>query len=156
MLRTPNLNTILQVGVSGERSNGGNPLPHPADHTALDAGQDSIAFLACEPATVVLCGASYPPVLQVLLSKVALNLFIPQPAFVSNLQMDFQALVTVRSLVPELLLPSTLAKSFHPNLELNSCVNRTLDEHLKATIIKIITGSYIITFINSSVLKTHL
>lgn len=43
MLRTPELNAVLQVGQ--------NPHPCPASHTAPDAAQDAVGILGCKQCT---------------------------------------------------------------------------------------------------------
>jgi len=59
-----------------------NHLPRPAGHVAFDAAQDKVGFLGCEctlVAHVQLFIHQYP---QVLLSRVGLDPFIPQPVLI--------------------------------------------------------------------------
>ncbi|KAK4830385.1 hypothetical protein QYF61_010612 [Mycteria americana] len=78
-LRTPGLDTVLQVGSHQSRAEGENHLPRPAGHASFGAAQDMVDFLGRECtllAHVQLFTHQYP---QVLLCRAALNLFIPQP-----------------------------------------------------------------------------
>jgi len=63
-----------QTGAEGQ-----NSVPRPAGHTCFDAAEDTVGFLGCEHtlmAHVQLFIHQYP---QVLLSRPALNPFLPQP-----------------------------------------------------------------------------
>ncbi|KAK4823668.1 hypothetical protein QYF61_005639 [Mycteria americana] len=82
VLRTPELDGVLQVGSHKSRVEGQNHLPRPAGHTSFDAAQDTVGFLGCErtlPAHVQFVIHQYP---QVLLCRAALNPFIPQPVLI--------------------------------------------------------------------------
>ncbi|RMC21736.1 hypothetical protein DUI87_02605 [Hirundo rustica rustica] len=48
VLRTPDLDTVLQVGSHEGRVERENPLPRPAGHTSLDAAQDVVGLLGYE------------------------------------------------------------------------------------------------------------
>jgi len=64
------------------RAEGQNHLPQPAGHASLDAAQGTVGFPGCEHillAHVQLFFQQYP---QVLLSRAALNTFIPQPVLI--------------------------------------------------------------------------
>ncbi|KAK4810853.1 LOW QUALITY PROTEIN: hypothetical protein QYF61_008825 [Mycteria americana] len=79
VLRTPELDAILQVGSHQRGVEGQNHLPRPAGHASLYAAQDTVGFLGCErtlPAHVQLFIHQCP---QVLLLRAALNHIIPQP-----------------------------------------------------------------------------
>ncbi|KAK4825246.1 hypothetical protein QYF61_025645, partial [Mycteria americana] len=82
VLRTPELNTVLQVGSHQSGVEGQNPLIQPAGHTPFDAAQDTVGLLGCERtllAHVHLFIHQYP---QVLLRRAALSPFIPQPVLI--------------------------------------------------------------------------
>ncbi|KAK4805635.1 hypothetical protein QYF61_009861 [Mycteria americana] len=85
VLRTLELDTVLQVGSHQSRAEGQNQLPHPAGHASFDAAhqkKDTVGFLGCEhtlPAHVQLFIHQYP---QVLLHRAALKQFIPQPVLI--------------------------------------------------------------------------
>ncbi|KAK4825592.1 hypothetical protein QYF61_000681 [Mycteria americana] len=82
VLRTPELDAVLQVESHQGRVEGQNRLPRPAGHASFDAAQDTVGFLGCRctfPSHVQLLIQQYP---QVLLHRAALNPFIPQPVFV--------------------------------------------------------------------------
>ncbi|KAK4815207.1 hypothetical protein QYF61_021826 [Mycteria americana] len=81
VLRTPELDTALQVRSHQSRAEGQNHLPRPAGHAALDAAQDTVGLLGCEhtlSARVQLFVHRYP---QVLLRRAALDHIIPQPVW---------------------------------------------------------------------------
>jgi len=74
----------LQVRFHQSRVEGQNHLPRPADHTSLDAAQDMVGLLGCERTLlghIQLLINQHP---QVLLSRAALNPFIPQPVLISG------------------------------------------------------------------------
>ncbi|KAK4827937.1 hypothetical protein QYF61_022552 [Mycteria americana] len=48
VLRTPELDAVLQVGSHQSRVEGQNRLPRPAGHASFDAAQDMVGFLGCE------------------------------------------------------------------------------------------------------------
>ncbi|KAK4818015.1 hypothetical protein QYF61_004128 [Mycteria americana] len=82
VLRTPELDAVLQVGSHQSRAEGQNHLPRPAGHAAFDAAQGTVGFLGCQCtllAHVQLFIHQYP---QVLLHRAALNPFIPQPVLI--------------------------------------------------------------------------
>ncbi|KAK4824005.1 hypothetical protein QYF61_009219 [Mycteria americana] len=82
VLRSPELDAVLQVGSHQSRVEGQNPLPQPAGHAAFDAAQDTVGLVGCERtllAHVQLFIHQYP---QVLLHRAALNPFIPQPVWI--------------------------------------------------------------------------
>ncbi|KAK4828585.1 hypothetical protein QYF61_027675 [Mycteria americana] len=82
VLRTPELDTVLQVGSHQSGVEGQNPLPRPAGHASCDAAQDMVGLLGCKrtlSAHVRLLIHQYP---QVLLHRAALNPFIPQPVLI--------------------------------------------------------------------------
>ncbi|KAK4826403.1 hypothetical protein QYF61_008690 [Mycteria americana] len=77
VLRTPELDAVLQVGSHQRRVQGQNHLPRPAGHTSFDAAQDTVGLLGCEytlPAHVQLFIHPYP--------KATLKPFIPQPVLI--------------------------------------------------------------------------
>ncbi|KAK4825745.1 LOW QUALITY PROTEIN: hypothetical protein QYF61_002184 [Mycteria americana] len=77
VLRTPELDAVLQVGSHQSRAEGQNPLPRPAGHASFDAAQDAVGFLHCEctlSAHVQLFIHQYP---QGLLHRAALDHIIP-------------------------------------------------------------------------------
>ncbi|KAK4819021.1 hypothetical protein QYF61_024137 [Mycteria americana] len=79
VLRTPELDAVLQVGSHQSRVEGQNHLPQPAGHASFDAAQDMVGLLGCEHtllAHVQLFIHQYP---QVLFCRAALNPFIPHP-----------------------------------------------------------------------------
>ena len=79
VLRALDLDARLLGGSHQGRVEGQNPLPCPAVHTAGDAAQVMVGLLGCKctlPVHVQLFIHQYS---QVLLSRAALNLFIPQP-----------------------------------------------------------------------------
>jgi len=70
------------VGSQQSGAKGKNPIPRPAGHVSLDAAQEMVGLLGCEPtltAHLQLFTHQYP---QVLLSRDALNAFIAQPILV--------------------------------------------------------------------------
>ncbi|KAK4823100.1 hypothetical protein QYF61_025838 [Mycteria americana] len=77
VLRTPELDAVLQVGSHHSRAEGQNHLPQPAGHTSFDAAQDTVGFLGRE--CTLLAHVHNP---QVLLHRAALNPFIPQPVLI--------------------------------------------------------------------------
>jgi len=82
VLKAPELDAGLQVGAHQSRAEGQNPLPRPAGHAAFDAAQGTVGLLGCVrtwSAHVHLFIPQYP---QVLLSRAALNPFIPQPVLI--------------------------------------------------------------------------
>jgi len=82
VLRAPELDAGLQGGSHQSGVEGENPLPRSAGHVALDAAQDMLGFLGCEHtllAHIQLFIHQYP---QGLLSRAALNPFIPQPVLI--------------------------------------------------------------------------
>ncbi|KAK4822933.1 hypothetical protein QYF61_023433 [Mycteria americana] len=84
VLRAPELDAVLQVGSHQSRAEGQNHLPRPAGHASFDAAQDTVGLLGCEctlMAHVQLFTHQYP---QVLLSRAALNPFIPQPVLIAG------------------------------------------------------------------------
>ena len=77
-LRSPHLDTVLQVRPHQHRAEGQNFLLQPAGHAAFDAAQDTVGSLGCEGtllAHVQLPIHQYP---QVLFSRAVLNPFILQ------------------------------------------------------------------------------
>jgi len=81
-LRSPELDTGLQVGSHQSRAEGQNHLPQPAGHVSSDAAQDMVGLLGCKG--TLLCHTEllvnqHP---HVLLSRAALNPFSAQPVFV--------------------------------------------------------------------------
>ncbi|KAK4805639.1 hypothetical protein QYF61_022397 [Mycteria americana] len=79
--RTPELDTVLQVGSHQSGVEGQNHHPQPAGHGSFDAAQETVGFLGCErilPAHVQLFMHQYPKVL----CRAALNPFIPQPVLI--------------------------------------------------------------------------
>ncbi|KAF4788915.1 mRNA cap guanine-N7 methyltransferase [Turdus rufiventris] len=77
---TPELNAALQVGSHQSRAEGQNPLP--AGHTGLDAAQDSIGFLGYKHTLLAQAQPLIQQNPQVLLGRVALNLFNSQSALI--------------------------------------------------------------------------
>ncbi|PKU46357.1 rna-directed dna polymerase from mobile element jockey- hypothetical protein [Limosa lapponica baueri] len=82
VLRTPELDAVLQVGSHESRAEGQNHLPGPAGHTSFNATQGVLGFLGCNcmlPAHVKLLVHQHP---QVLLLRAGLNPFSSQPVSV--------------------------------------------------------------------------
>ncbi|KAK4824943.1 hypothetical protein QYF61_021631, partial [Mycteria americana] len=82
VLRTPELDTVLQVGSHQSRAEGQNHLPRPAGHASFDAAQDAVGLLGCKHTLlshVQLFIHQYP---QALLFRAALSPFIPQPVLI--------------------------------------------------------------------------
>ena len=78
VLRTPHLDTVLQVRLHQCRVEGQDYLPQLAGHASFDAAQDTVDFLVCEGtllAHVQLPIYQYP---QVFFSRAVLNPSIPQ------------------------------------------------------------------------------
>jgi len=83
-LTAPELDAGLQVGSHQSRVEGQNHLPRPAGHSSFDAAQTTVGLLGCERtllAHVQLFIHQYP---QVLLSRAALNPFIPQSLLIAG------------------------------------------------------------------------
>ncbi|KAK4824839.1 hypothetical protein QYF61_020212 [Mycteria americana] len=62
VLRTPELDTVLQVGSHQSGVEGQDHLPQPAGHASFEAAQDTVGFLGCKrtlPARVQLCIHQY-------------------------------------------------------------------------------------------------
>jgi len=124
VLRAPELDAGLQVRSHQSRVEEQNHLPRPAGHASLDAAQDTIGFLGCEHTLLdpVQLFIHWHP--QVLLSKAALNPFIPQPVLIMEV-----ALNQVQD--PALGLVEPHAVHMGPLLELvyfrGSLVNTTID-----------------------------
>ncbi|KAK4817048.1 hypothetical protein QYF61_026356 [Mycteria americana] len=84
-LRAPELDAVLQVGSHHSRAEGQNHLPPPAGHASFDAAQKANCILGCikrsslDAAQNTFFIHQYP---QVLLSRAALNPFIPQPVLI--------------------------------------------------------------------------
>ncbi|PKU41506.1 hypothetical protein llap_8184 [Limosa lapponica baueri] len=88
VLRTPELDTVLQVRSQKSRVEGQNHLPRPADPTSFDATQDVIDFLCCQytlPTHVKLFIHKHS---QVLLLRAALQPFSTQHVFVPGIAMS--------------------------------------------------------------------
>lgn len=94
------VDAALQVGSHRSRGEGQNCLPQPAAHPSFDAAQETIGFLGFKPALLshVLCLIHPHP--QVLLSRVALCVFIPQLLLISG-----SALTQVQDLTLGLVEP---------------------------------------------------
>ena len=63
VLRSPDLDTGLQVGSHQRRVEQQNPLSRPAGHASLDAAQDTVGLLGCKqtlPGHVELLVNQYP------------------------------------------------------------------------------------------------
>ncbi|KAK4823599.1 hypothetical protein QYF61_003799 [Mycteria americana] len=82
VLRTPELDAVLQVGSHQSRVEGQNHLPRPAGHASFDAAQDMVGLLGCERTLLAHVWLFIHQYLQVLLSRTALNPFIPQPVLI--------------------------------------------------------------------------
>ena len=84
VLRAWELDAGFHVGSHQSRVEGQNHLPRPAGYASFDAAQDTVGLLGCKHTLVTcvqLCIHQYP---QVLLSRVALNPFIPQPVLIAG------------------------------------------------------------------------
>ena len=82
MLRVPELDAGLPVGSHQSRSEGQNPLLHPAAHAAGDAAQGTVAFLGCKRTLlghIELLVIQHP---QVPLGRSALNPLVLQPVLI--------------------------------------------------------------------------
>ncbi|KAK4810611.1 hypothetical protein QYF61_007348 [Mycteria americana] len=100
VLRTPEMDAVLQMGSHHSRAEWQNHLPRPAGHTSFDAAQDTVGFLGCECtllAHVQLFIHQYP---QVLLCRAALNPFIAQAVLIPGV-----ALTQVQDLALGLVEP---------------------------------------------------
>ncbi|KAK4830883.1 hypothetical protein QYF61_013812 [Mycteria americana] len=100
VLRTPELDAVLQVGSHQSRVEGQNHLPRPAGHASFDAAQDTVGLLGCKRtllAHVQLSIHQYP---QVPLPRAALNHIIPQPVLILGI-----ALTQVQDLALGLVEP---------------------------------------------------
>jgi len=78
VLEIPELDAEPWVESNESKGEGGNPLPHPADHTGFGAVDNSSDFLGCKrtlPIDIHFFIRHYP---QVLLRRAALNPSIPQ------------------------------------------------------------------------------
>jgi len=82
VLRTPELDAVLQVGSHQRGVKGQNDLPCSAGHASLDAAQDVVGFLGCERTLldyVELLINQHPKSFS---SGPALSPFSAQPVFV--------------------------------------------------------------------------
>ncbi|KAK4816292.1 LOW QUALITY PROTEIN: hypothetical protein QYF61_014590 [Mycteria americana] len=70
VLRTPELDAVLQVESHQSGVEGQNHFPQPAGHASLDAAQDTVGLLGCKRTL-----SAHP---QVLFRRAALNHIIPQ------------------------------------------------------------------------------
>ena len=78
VLRTPHLDTVLQVRPQQGTAEGQDHLPRPAVHASFGAAQGMVGFLGCEGtllAHVQLAIHKYP---QVFLGRAVLKTFIPK------------------------------------------------------------------------------
>ena len=85
MLRTPELDAVLQVGSHQSRVEGQNHLPRSAGNASCDSAQDTVGFLGCERtllAHVQLFIHQHP---QVLLHRAALNPLISQSILILDI-----------------------------------------------------------------------
>ncbi|XP_009069274.1 PREDICTED: brain-specific angiogenesis inhibitor 3-like, partial [Acanthisitta chloris] len=79
VLGTPELDAILQVGSQKNKAEGWNPLPRPAGHAIYEAAQETLGFLGCKHTLLAQVQLLIPQHPQVLLVRVPLNQFFPQP-----------------------------------------------------------------------------
>ncbi|KAK4829013.1 hypothetical protein QYF61_001769 [Mycteria americana] len=113
VLRTPELDAVLQVGSHQSGAERQNHIPRPAGHTSFDAAQDMVGLLGCEctlSAHVQLFIHQYP---QVLLCRAALNPFISQPLLIPGIaptQVQDPAFGLVRSHEPHQVHTGPLLK----------------------------------------------
>ena len=77
VLRTPHLDTVLQVRPHQCRAEGKDHLPHPAGHASFDAAQNSVAFLGCEGALMAYVQLAIHHSPQVIFDRAAFSPFIP-------------------------------------------------------------------------------
>jgi len=84
VLRTPHLDTLLQVRPHQSRVEGQDHLSPPAGHASFNVAQYTVGFLGCKAtllAHVQLPIHQYP---QVIFSRAMLNPFIPQVVLVAD------------------------------------------------------------------------
>ncbi|KAK4828837.1 hypothetical protein QYF61_000894 [Mycteria americana] len=99
VLKTPELDAVLQVGSHQSRVEGQNHLPRPAGHAAFDAAQDMVGLLGCErtlSAHVQLFVHLCP---QVLFRRAALDHIIPQPVLKPRIAPTQPCLALYKSLL---------------------------------------------------------
>jgi len=73
VLRTPHLDTVLQVMPHQLRVDGQDHLHHSAGHTSFDAAQDMVGFLGCEGTLLAHVQLAVHQYSQVLLSRAGLH-----------------------------------------------------------------------------------
>jgi len=83
VLRAPGLDAGLQVGSYQSRAEGQNHPPQRAGQVSLDAAQDTVGLLGCEFTLVAHIQLFIHQYTLVLLSRAALNPFIPQPWWIN-------------------------------------------------------------------------
>ena len=77
-LRTPHLDTVLQVRSQQHQVEGQDYLPHPAGHTSFDAAQDMVGLLGYEASLLAHDQLAIHQYLQVLFVRAVLYSYIPQ------------------------------------------------------------------------------
>jgi len=82
VLRAPELDAGLPGASHWSGAEGQNPLPRPAAPAAGDAAQDMAGLLGCERTLVAHRQLFIHQNPQALLSRAALNPFIPQPVLI--------------------------------------------------------------------------
>ncbi|KAK4828848.1 LOW QUALITY PROTEIN: hypothetical protein QYF61_000905 [Mycteria americana] len=78
VLKTPELDAVLQVGSHQSRVEGQNHLPRPAGHAAFDAAQDTVGLLGCERTLLAHVQLFIHLCPQVLFHRAALDHIIAQ------------------------------------------------------------------------------
>ena len=82
VLRTPHLDTVLQVRLHQCRLEGQGHLPHPTDHVSLDAVLGTVGFLGCKGTLMAHVQLPTHQCPQVFLRGATLNSFTLQAVFV--------------------------------------------------------------------------
>ncbi|KAJ7414889.1 hypothetical protein BTVI_39977 [Pitangus sulphuratus] len=105
------LDAVPQVGSHESGVEGQNHLPRPAGHTAFDAAQDTNGTLSARVQSVI---HQHP---QVLLSRAALDLFIPQPTLIPEVALT-QVQHLAFGLVKPHFIPMDSPFGWHPILQI--------------------------------------
>ena len=84
VLRTPHLDTVLQVRPHQSRVEGHNHLPSPAGHASLDAAQDMVGFLGCKGTLLSHVQLAIHQYSQVIFCRPMFNPYILQLVLVAE------------------------------------------------------------------------
>ena len=82
VLRTPHLDTVLQMRSHQHRTEGQDHLHLPAGHAAFNAAQDTVGFLGCKD--TLLAHVQLPIHQKVSISRSMLNPFIPRLVLIAG------------------------------------------------------------------------